>query len=60
MVNQVANVYQNKLSPKAWSLVKDEVAAAGQSLVNKYPNVGTPSAKKDVESAIDDLLKSLR
>jgi hypothetical protein len=59
MVNQVANVYQNKLSPKAWSLVKDEVAAAGQSLVNKYPNVGTPSAKKDVESAIDDLLKSL-
>ena len=66
MVNQISNVYQNQLSPAAWNLVKGEVASAGQSLVNKYPNVGSaasPTAKstgsKDVEAAIDDLLKSL-
>jgi hypothetical protein len=66
MVNQISNAYQNQLSPAAWNLVKGEVASAGQSLVNKYPNVGSsasPTAKstgsKDVEAAIDDLLKSL-
>lgn len=59
MVNQISNVYQNQLSPSAWKLVKDDVAAAGQSLVNKYSNIGGTSTEKDVESAIDELLKSL-
>jgi len=69
MVNQVANVYQNRLSPGAWELVKDDVASAGQNLVNKYPNIGSASpsppakskkmSQKEAESSIDDLLKLL-
>ena len=41
MVDQVANVYQNRLSPAAWNLVKKDVEAAGQSLVSKYSSFGS-------------------